>query len=247
MHLKYDIYHVLINFEKVEILSVMSRCESCIARQLNSMKALTKEELKRVSDCKTTKFYKKGDVIFDEGESLHGVYCVRDGVCKLTKLSANGKDHTVKLLGKGELIGQRSIISDERTNLSAVAINDIELCYVPKDQILTNIHENKDFSFNVLQHLASDLKGAEDDLITMAQKSVKERLAEALMYVSRTFGIDSNGYLSLTLSREDYASIVGTATESAIRILSQFKKEGLISTTGKQIKIEDLEGLKRIE
>lgn len=211
------------------------------------MRSLTKEDLKQVSACKTTRFYKKGDVIFDEGETLNGVYCVRSGVCKLTKLSANGKDQTVKLLGKGELIGQRSIITDERTNLSAVAINDIELCYVPKDQILDKIHDNKEFSFDVLKHLASNLKDAEDDLINMAQKSVKQRLAEALISVQNNFGIDSKGYLSLVLSREDYASMVGTATESAIRILSQFKKEGYISTTGKQIKIEDLEGLKRIE
>lgn len=225
----------------------MSKCEQCIARQLNSMRSLTKEDLKQVSACKTTRFYKKGDVIFDEGETLNGVYCVRSGVCKLTKLSANGKDQTVKLLGKGELIGQRSIITDERTNLSAVAINDIELCYVPKDQILDKIHDNKEFSFDVLKHLASNLKDAEDDLINMAQKSVKQRLAEALISVQNNFGIDSKGYLSLVLSREDYASMVGTATESAIRILSQFKKEGYISTTGKQIKIEDLEGLKRIE
>ena len=225
----------------------MSKCEQCIARQLNSMRSLTKEDLKQVSACKTTRFYKKGDVIFDEGETLNGVYCVRSGVCKLTKLSANGKDQTVKLLGKGELIGQRSIISDERTNLSAVAINDIELCYVPKDQILDKIHDNKEFSFDVLKNLASNLKDAEDDLINMAQKSVKQRLAEALISVQNNFGIDSKGYLSLVLSREDYASMVGTATESAIRILSQFKKEGYISTTGKQIKIEDLEGLKRIE
>ena len=105
----------------------MSKCEQCIARQLNSMKSLTKEDLKQVSACKTTRFYKKGDVIFDEGETLNGVYCVRSGVCKLTKLSANGKDQTVKLLGKGELIGQRSIITDERTNLSAVAKKNIKV------------------------------------------------------------------------------------------------------------------------
>ncbi|WP_452220491.1 Crp/Fnr family transcriptional regulator [Lacinutrix salivirga] len=211
------------------------------------MKSLTKEELKNVSACKTTRFYKKGEVIFDEGETLHGVYCVRDGVCKLTKLNANGKDHTVKLIGKGELIGQRSIISKEQTNLSAVALNDIELCYVPKDQIITSLHKNQEFSFDVLQHFAKDLKGAEDDLINMAQKPVKQRLAEAIIYVEKTFGLDNNGFLDVELSREDYASIVGTATESAIRILSQLKKEGLISTKGKRIKIEDLEGLKRIE
>ena len=95
--------------------------------------------------------------------------------------------------------------------------------------------------------MASNLRDAEDDLVNMAQKSVKQRLAEALIYVQNNFGIDPKGYLSLVLSREDYASMVGTATESAIRILSQFKKEGFISTKGKQIKIEDLEGLKRIE
>ncbi|MFC5195654.1 MULTISPECIES: Crp/Fnr family transcriptional regulator [Bizionia] len=225
----------------------MSKCESCIAKQLNSLNAMTTEELRKVSACKTTRFYKKGDIIFDEGESLHGVYCVRSGVCKLTKLSANGKDHTVKLLGKGELLGQRSIISDERTNLSAVALNDIELCFVPKDQIITPLHENQNFSFDVLQNLAKDLRSAEDDLINMAQKSVKQRMAETLIYIQHVFGVDSSGALNVILSREDYASIVGTATESAIRILSQFKKEKLIATSGKHITITDIEGLKRVD
>ena len=225
----------------------MSKCEQCIARQLNSLNSMTNEELKKVSACKTTRYYKKGDIIFDEGESLHGVYCVRSGVCKLTKLSANGKDHTVKLLGKGELLGQRSVISDERTNLSAVALNDIELCFVPKDQIVTPLHENQNFSFDVLQSLAKDLRSAEDDLINMAQKTVKQRMAETLIYIQKVFGTDASGALNVILSREDYASIVGTATESAIRILSQFKKERLIATSGKHITITDLEGLKRVD
>lgn len=225
----------------------MSKCEQCIARQMNSLKSMTTEELRNVSSCKTTRYYKKGDIIFDEGESLHGVYCVRSGVCKLTKLSANGKDHTVKLMGKGELLGQRSVISDERTNLSAVALNDIELCFVPKEQIVTPLHDNHNFSFDVLQNMAKDLRHAEEDIINMAQKSVKQRMAETLLYIKNSFGTDADGALNIMLSREDYASIVGTATESAIRILSQFKKEGLISTSGKHIIIKDVEGLKRVE
>ncbi|MBN2868971.1 MAG: winged helix-turn-helix domain-containing protein, partial [Flavobacteriaceae bacterium] len=84
-------------------------------------------------------------------------------------------------------------------------------------------------------------------LVDMAQKTVKQRLANTLVYIQHKFGNDDGGYMALTLSREDYASIVGTATESAIRILSQFKKEGLISTKGKQIKIEDEAGLLRVE
>jgi len=81
----------------------------------------------------------------------------------------------------------------------------------------------------------------------MAQKSVKQRMAETLIYIQHVFGVDSSGALNVILSREDYASIVGTATESAIRILSQFKKEKLIATSGKHITITDLEGLKRVE
>ncbi|MEO8773999.1 MAG: Crp/Fnr family transcriptional regulator [Gelidibacter sp.] len=231
---------------QVNILG-MSRCEQCIARQLNSMKTLTKEELKQVTECKTTRFFKKGDIIFNENELLSGVYCVREGICKMTKLSSNGKDHTVKLMGKGELIGQRSIISGERTHLSAIALNDVEMCFVPKEQILNNIKSNQEFSFDVLQNLAQDLREAEDGLINMAQKSVRQRMAEALIYVSKTFGEDQDGYLNVNLSREDYASIVGTATESAIRILSQFKKEDLISTSGKMIKIENRNDLERVE
>lgn len=225
----------------------MSSCEHCIARQLDSMKTLTKDELKEVSACKVTRSYKKGDIIFSENEMLNGVYCVRKGICKLTKLSANGKDQTVKLLGEGELIGQRSIISEERTNLSAIALNEVRVCFVPKEQILSSIKSNQEFSFKVLQNLAQDLREAEDDLINMAQKTVRQRLAEALIYVSNSFGVTKDGFLNVNLSREEYASIVGTATESTIRILSQFKKEGLISTQGKKIKIENLNGLERVE
>lgn len=225
----------------------MGRCAQCIASQLNSMKTLSKEELKNVSECKTTLFFKKGDVIFSENELLSGVYCVREGICKLNKLSSNGKDHTVKLMGKGKLIGQRSIIRNERTHLSAIALNDVELCFVPKEQILGSLKTNQEFSFDILQNLAKELREAEDDLINMAQKTVRQRLAEALIYVKKTFGVNDKGYLNVNLSREDYASIVGTATESAIRVLSQFRKEGLIVLEGKMIKIEKLLELEQVE
>ncbi|MGB5418319.1 Crp/Fnr family transcriptional regulator [Algibacter sp.] len=225
----------------------MSKCEQCIIKQFNSLKSLTKDELMRVSACKTTKTIKKGEVIFEEGEVLNGVYCVKDGICKLSKLSENGKDQIVKMVVKGQLLGQRSLISDECSNLQAVALNDMEVCFIPKSEIINDLQNNPKFSFGVLQDMANDLKEADDIIVNMAQKSVKQRLAETLIYIHDSFGVNSDGTLSVLLSREDYASIVGTATESAIRVLSQFKKEGLISTVGKFIKIEDLNGLKRVE
>ena len=225
----------------------MSKCESCIVKQFNSLKNLSKEELLRISSCKTSKIVKKGEVIFEEGEMLNGVYCVKDGICKLSKLSANGKDQIIKLVVKGELLGQRSLISEESSNLKATALNDMELCFIPKSEIIDDLRKNVSFSFDVLKNMSQDLKEADDIIVNMAQKSVRQRLAEALISINSSFGTNPDGTLSVLLSREDYASIVGTATESAIRVLSQFKKEGLISTIGKQIKIEDLEGLMRIE
>ena len=225
----------------------MGKCEQCIVRQFNSLKSLTKEELVRISGCKTSKVIKKGDVIFEEGDSLNGVYCIKDGICKLTKLSANGKDQIVKLVVKGDLLGQRSLVSEERANLRATALNDMEVCFIPKSEIIKDLQKNNNFTMDVLKHMADDLKEADDVIVNMAQKSVRQRLAEALISIHNNFGTNADGTLSVLLSREDFASIVGTATESAIRVLSQFKKGGLISTSGKHIKIEDLEGLKRIE
>lgn len=225
----------------------MSKCEQCIIRQFNSLKALTKEELVRISGCKTSQTVKKGEVIFEEGDNVNGVYCIKDGVCKLSKLSANGKDQIVKLVVKGDLLGQRSLVGQESANLSAIALNDMEVCFIPKSEIINDLQNNPKFTLDMLNQMAHDLKESDNVIVDMAQKSVKNRMADILLYLDENFGVDDDGFLSITLSREDYANIVGTATESAIRILSQFKKEQLISTKGKQIKIENSLGLKQIE
>ncbi|GGK20088.1 Crp/Fnr family transcriptional regulator [Yeosuana aromativorans] len=225
----------------------MGKCEQCIIKQFNSLKTLSQEELIRISECKTSRVVKKGEVIFEEGDSLKGIYCIREGICKLTKLSSNGKDQIIKLVVKGELIGQRSLVSDESVNLSAVALNDMEVCFIPKSEIMNDLQKNTAFTFDVLKEMAMDLKEADDIIVNMAQKSVRQRLAETLIYINDNFGTKSDGTLSVLLSREDFANIIGTATESTIRVLSQFKKEDLITTIGKQIKIIDLEGLKRVE
>jgi CRP-like cAMP-binding protein len=225
----------------------MGKCEQCFIKEFNSLKTLTNDELVRISNCKTSREIKKGEFIFEEGDTLKGIYCIREGICKLTKLSSNGKDQIIKLVVKGELLGQRSLVSDESVNLSAVALTDMGLCFIPKSEIINDLQKNTSFTFDLLKEMAYDLKEADDVIVNMAQKSVRQRLAETLIYINDSFGTKSDGTLSVLLSREDFANIIGTATESTIRVLSQFKKEKLITTIGKQIKIIDLEGLKRVE
>ena len=224
----------------------MSKCEQCIVREFSSLKALGKEELLQMADCKTSYVIKKGEPIFEEGESVNGIFCIKDGVCKLSKLSANGKDQIVKLVKPGELLGQRSLISDEPANLSAVALEDMEVCFIPKTEIMGFFNQNNQFSMNVMKTICGDLKEADDHMVSMAQKSVKERLAETLLYLEDTFGKNSDGSLHIQLSREELAGMIGTATESCIRLLSELNKTDIIDLTGKKITIIDRNKLKRM-
>lgn len=224
----------------------MSKCEQCIVRQLNSLGELNKEELIRISGCKTSQYFKKGDVIFDEGEYINGVFCIKDGVCKVTKMSTNGRDQIIKLIKRGDLLGERSLIGEEASNLKATAINDMEVCFIPKEEIVRDLKQNHNFTMSILQDFAASLKEADNVIVDMAQKTVKQRLAETLLYLKENYERTPKQALDIQLSREDIASIIGTATESAIRLLSTFKKEKLINLKGKEIFILDAKSLHRI-
>lgn len=224
----------------------MGKCEQCIVRQFSSLKALNKDELLRMAECKTSYTIKKGEPIFEEGEVTNGIYCIKDGVCKLSKLSDNGKDQIVKLVKPGELLGQRSMISDEPANLSAVALEDMEVCFIPRSEVMQFFTQNNQFSMNVMRTICDDLKGADDHMVNMAQKTVRQRLGETLIYLEETFGKNEDGTLHIQLSREELAGMIGTATESCIRLLSELNKSEYIELIGKKIKLLDKNKLKRL-
>ena len=224
----------------------MNKCSQCIVRQFSSLKHLTKEELLRVSACKTSKIVKKGDFLFEEGEHINGVFCIKDGICKVSKMSENGKNQIINLINHGNIIGERSLISNEVSNLSAIALNDMTVCFIPKDEIMKDLEMNTAFSFDVLKTMANSLKSADNLIVDMAQKSVKQRLAESLLNLKEKFGTTNQGVIDIHLSREDIANIIGTATESAIRLLSELKKKDIIEFKGKDIVIKNEQELEKI-
>lgn len=224
----------------------MSKCDQCIVRDFSALKTLTKDEVLHLADCKTTRTIRKGETLFSEGAMIGGVFCVKNGVCKLTKLSRNGKDQIVKLIRRGELLGQRSMISEEPSNLTAVALQDMEVCFVPKNEIIGFFNQNNQFSMSMMRGICGDLREADDIMVHMAQKSVKERLAYSLLMLERDFGTNPDGSLQLHLTREELANMVGTATESCIRLLSEFNKSGLIQIKGKEIYLRDYARLKQL-
>ena len=224
----------------------MSKCEQCIVRQFNSLKHLSKEELIRMSSCKTSKMVKKGEVLFNEGEHINGVFCIKDGVCKVSKMSENGRNQIINLVQRGDLLGERSLISEQVSNLKAVALNDMEVCFIPKDEIVRDLEKNNNFTMSVLKDMATSLKTADDLIVDMAQKTVKQRLAETLLHLNSKFKNQETGLIDIQLSREDFANIIGTATESAIRLLSELKKKKTIAFVGKHIKVLDEKVLEKI-
>jgi len=215
----------------------MSKCEQCIVRQFNSLKELSKNEIIRISSCKTVKMIKKGETLFEEGEHINGVFCIKDGVCKVSKRSENGRNQIISLVKKGNLLGERSLISDEVSNLKAVALGNMEVCFIPKEEIILDLQKNPNFSMSILKTMANSLKQADNLIVDMAQKTVKQRLAEALIYLKLNYGSANNIFIDVNLSREDFADIIGAATESTIRLLSEFKKSKVIEIKGKNIAI----------
>lgn len=224
----------------------MSKCQQCIIKEFNTLKSLTKDELKKMSDHKDSKSFKKGDVLFREGNILKGVYCIKEGACKLSRLSENGKEQIVKFIKGGDMLGYRSVLSEEPVTLTVTALKDMKACFIPKKDIFDSIRENPKFSMDLMKTVCHDLKDANASITKMAQKSVKQRLADTLLFLKETFGEDDEGYLNIILTREEIASVIGTATESAIRLLSEFKKKELVESSGKKLIILDENGLRRI-
>jgi CRP-like cAMP-binding protein len=224
----------------------MGNCQQCIIKEISNLKSLSSLELKRISEYKGEVFFKKGDVIFKEGYLLNGVYCVKKGKCKLTKLSPNGKEQIVKFIKDGDMLGYRSVLGDEHLSLSAVALEDMSACFIPKQNILEVLRQNKNFSKDLFKVVCHDLKEANASIASIAQKTVRERLAETILFLNETFGEDGDGCIDLVLSRVELSSVVGTATESAIRLLSELSKDQVISLIGRRIKIKDAAALRRI-
>ena len=138
------------------------------------------------------------------------------------------------------------MISDEPANLSAVALEDMEVCFIPKSEVMQFFTQNNQFSMNVMRTICDDLKVADDHMVNMAQKTVRQRLIETLIYLEETFGKNEDGSLNIQLSREELAGMIGTATESCIRLLSELNKSGYIQLTGKKITLLDKKKLKRL-
>ncbi len=222
-------------------------CANCSKRTDSIFCCTHGEVLDHLSDSKTCTIYKKGHVLFNEGGHPFGVYCVNRGKIKISIVGDEGKEQIVRLAKDGDVLGYRSMLANERYNATAIALEDSQVCFIPKEVFISSLKTDSNLGFEVMKLLSNQLKDAEIKLTHLAQKPVRERLAETILFLKETYGFEAGTeMLSVQLSREEIANLVGTATETAIRLLSELNKEGVIELVGKRIKILKLKALVRI-
>ncbi|MBH8557988.1 Crp/Fnr family transcriptional regulator [Hymenobacter negativus] len=191
--------------------------------------------------------YQKGQRIFHEGSPALGLHCVNQGKIKVTKASGEGKEQIVQLAKGGDVLGFQSVLTDTRYSTSAVALEDCVVCFIPRSDFFRVWQSNVQFSTSLMQMMARALGAAEVQMLHLAYKPVRERLAGALLLLARTFRKgDEAEIFSMSISREDLASLVGTAKETAIRLLSEFKEAGIIASRGSEVTILNIGELSQI-
>jgi CRP/FNR family transcriptional regulator len=215
-----------------------STCQLC-AQRFNSVFCKAREEhIEVINDKKVCNIYKKGQQLFNEGAYPFGVFCINDGKVKLSHQGDDGKEHIIRLLKGGDVLGYRALLSGDRYSASAIALEDTQVCFIPKDVFVNVLQHDAGMAFEMMKVLSDELHRSEIKLTHLAQKPIRERLAETLLFIKETYGFEADGItLAVKLSREEIANLVGTATESTIRLLSEFKKDGMIELDGKKIRI----------
>jgi CRP-like cAMP-binding protein len=220
--------------------------EECDLSLSPLFKHLTPEEVEKVLLEKTQSSYKKGTYIYHEGNRITGCYLVMNGILKIFKTGIDGKEQIIRFAKPFDIIGFRSVLSGELACTTAKTLEDCTLCYIPQESLFYLVKNNGNFSLELLQLSCRELGEANEYITDIAQKTVRERLAEILIHLKENFGLDKENILQISLTREELANIVGTATESVIRLLSEFKSDNVLEINGRKIKILNYKALIKI-
>lgn len=194
------------------------------------------------------KQYKKGEIIFRESSFPSGIFFIVEGKAKKYKLDGNGKEHIVYVVNSGELLGYHAVLAEERYPDSAVALEESLISFIAKEDFLRALQHSAILNRRLLKTLSHEFAVLINNLTLFAQKPVRERLALQLVVLREKYKKDFRAGMpvEINMSRDDLASLVGTARENIVRLLTEFKKDGILETHGRKIIILDVKQLIRI-
>lgn len=241
-------------FDDIELLNAiesrLKRSEMVKKEFANSATGLTEflddarelSELQKLSVDNLTRLYRKKDPVYTEGGYPKGLYFVNKGTVKTYRSNDQGKELITGMFKEGDFFGYHALLEEEPYRDSAMAMEDAEICTIPKEEFFTLIYRNAQVSRKFIKMISCNLQDKEDQLVKLAYNSVRKRVAEALLKLHTHYN-DGSGNSSLSISREDLANLAGTATETTIRTLSDFRQEGLIEIQASTINILKYEQL----
>lgn len=203
------------------------------------------DELKDLEKNSKTRTFKKKDIIYRQGDFASYAYKIIKGKIKTYQINKDGKEFIIDILKDGDFLGENALIQDTDRTEFAQALDETELSLIPRKDFQDLIFQNREVSAQFIKMLSQNLLTKEHNLMEMAYDTVRKRTADSLMKLYNTYETKGNK-VSFEVTRADLASMVGTATESVIRILSEFKKDGYIKIDGGNIQIENPEKLSAI-
>lgn len=209
---------------------------------------LPEDDLKILTAHKTEQVYKKGEIIFREGAYPAGIFYVTEGKVKKYKLDNTGHEHIIYVANTGELLGYHAILSEDRYPDSAAVLEETSVAFIPKGDFLQTLQQSEVLSRRLLKTLSHEFAVLANSLSMFAQKSVRERLALQLVVMREKYKTNFHPGMpvEINMSRDDLASLVGTARENVVRVLSEFKEAGILETKGRKIIVLDVNKLIKI-
>lgn len=225
-----------------------STCRECSVRDISIFSSLDNEECMVIKSLSHKNFYKKRQVIFHEGNPCRWLYILRNGRVKLIKSSSTGRQIILKLVRPGGIIGEHAVFENTPYIFTAVAMEDSELCLIDKDELFGFLKTKPAVAFKLMSVLCSELKAVRRQLIEMAVKNARERMADLILSLAHEYGIrrDKGTLLDISLTRDELGEMVGVTQETAIRLLSEFKENGLIDIYRRSIIVLDSNELKAL-
>lgn len=189
--------------------------------------------------------YKKNQVVFWEGEPIHGIYFIHSGKAKVAKAGIDARQQIVRFAIAGDILGHRGFNVSNSYTVQAVAIEDSMLCFFKTESFTNLLKSSHKLTYHIMQFYAEELVKSENRMKNLAQMTVRERVAESLLLLEKVFGCNKNTIM-VNLSRKEIGDIAGTNEEQVIRVFSSFRKDKLIHTQASKIDIIDKKGLQEI-
>jgi len=199
----------------------------------------------RLTAHQSEQVYSKGEIVFREGSYPSGIFYIRKGKVKKYKVVDDGGEQIIYVANTGELIGYHAILSEERFPDSAAVLEESVISFIPREDFLDTLQQSAVLTSRLLKTLSHEFTVLANGLALFAQRSVRERLALQLIVLREKYKMNFQPGMpvEIDLSREDLANLVGTARENIIRILSDFKEEGLVITRGRKIVVQEVKKL----